>query len=80
MALFKPYKCTEDQLDSLPVVDGQLILTTDTNKIYMDDGDVRKIYTPEVPDSTNIFVSEKQPETAQDGDVWFILDKEIKGV
>ena len=69
MALFKPYKCLEAQLDQIDVVDGQVIFTTDTNKIYMDDGAERKEYTPEVPDASKIFVQKEQPETARDGDI-----------
>lgn len=36
MAKFKPYKLLESQLDSLPIQEGQFILTTDTNKLYSD--------------------------------------------
>ena len=36
MAKFKPYKILESQLDSLPIKEGQFILTTDTNKLYSD--------------------------------------------
>ena len=36
MAKFKPYKILESQLDSLPIQEGQFILTTDTNKLYSD--------------------------------------------
>lgn len=36
MALFKPYRCLESQLDQLPITDGQVIFTTDTKEIYMD--------------------------------------------
>ena len=32
----KMYKITEDQASSLDIKDGQLIFTTDTNKIYLD--------------------------------------------
>lgn len=75
MALFKPYKCTETQMKSLPVVDGQVIFTTDTNKIYMDDGGVRKAYTPEVPDSTKVFVSEDSDDPTAASGVWFVIDE-----
>lgn len=36
MAIFKPYKVENNQLSSLPVTEGQFIVTTDTKKIYLD--------------------------------------------
>ena len=36
MALFKPYKITSDKLADLPVREGQIIITTDTRKLYVD--------------------------------------------
>ena len=36
MAKFKPYKLLSSKLSSLPIVEGQLILTTDTKKLYFD--------------------------------------------
>ena len=36
MALFKPIKTTDTSLTSLAIKEGQLILTTDTNKLYFD--------------------------------------------
>lgn len=36
MALFKPYRILHSQLDSLPIVEGQLIFVIDTKKIYLD--------------------------------------------
>lgn len=36
MAIFKPYKITSDQLTTFPIVEGQLIYTTDTHKNYLD--------------------------------------------
>ena len=36
MALFKPYKILSNKLSSLPVKEGQLIITTDTGDIYVD--------------------------------------------
>lgn len=36
MAKFKPYKVLEAQLATLPIVEGQFILTTDTKKLYFD--------------------------------------------
>ena len=76
MALFKPYKCLEAQLGQIPITEGQVIFTTDTLKIYMDDADgSRKEYTPDIPDSTKVFIQNAEPETAKDGDLWFVLDK-----
>ena len=36
MALFKPYKITSSQLNSLPIIEGQLIVTTDDGALYVD--------------------------------------------
>ena len=36
MALFEPYKGLSTQLNSLPIKDGQLIVTTDTKNLYID--------------------------------------------
>ena len=36
MALFKPYKITSDKLADLSVREGQIIITTDTKKLYVD--------------------------------------------
>lgn len=41
MALFKPYKILESQLDQLPIQDGQVIYTTDSGKIFLDNGENR---------------------------------------
>ena len=54
MAKFKPYQCLEDQLSFLPIEDGQLILTTDTRKIYLDTNDTRILYG----ENTNINMEE----------------------
>lgn len=43
MALFKPFKITENQLNSLPINEGQLIFTTDTKKIFFDIDDTERI-------------------------------------
>ena len=43
MALFKPFKITENQLNSLPITAGQLIFTTDTKKIFFDIDDTERI-------------------------------------
>lgn len=44
MSVFKPIKCTSSQLSSLAIVDGQFILTTDTNEMYLDNGTKREQY------------------------------------
>lgn len=36
MALFKPYKITSDKLADLPVREGQIIVTTDTHRLFVD--------------------------------------------
>lgn len=36
MALFKPYKVTSANLNSLPIKEGQLIFVTDTQDLYID--------------------------------------------
>ena len=36
MALFKPYKITSSKLSSLPIKEGQFIIVTDTEEIYVD--------------------------------------------
>ena len=36
MALFKPYKITSDKLADLPVREGQIVVTTDTRKLFVD--------------------------------------------
>ena len=36
MALFKPYKITSDKLEDLAIQEGQIIITIDTKKLYVD--------------------------------------------
>ena len=36
MALFKPYKILSSQLNSLPIIEGQFIVTTDDGSLYVD--------------------------------------------
>lgn len=43
MAQFKPYKLTSAQLDGLAKAEGQLIITTDTKKIYLDTSATERI-------------------------------------
>ena len=43
MALFKPFNIKENQINSLPISQGQLIFTTDTKKIFFDISDAERI-------------------------------------
>ena len=43
MALFKPYKITSDKLEDLAIQEGQIIITTDTKKLYVDVSDTERI-------------------------------------
>lgn len=43
MAQFKPYKITSSQLDDLEKSEGQFIVTTDTQKIYLDEDALNRI-------------------------------------
>jgi hypothetical protein len=43
MAKFKPYKILDSQLNSLSILEGQLIFTTDTKKIYIDTSNTERI-------------------------------------
>lgn len=48
MALVKHYKALESQLSSLPIVEGQIIYTTDTKKLYIDiNSTTREEYFPQ---------------------------------
>lgn len=48
MALVKHYKVLESQLSSLPIVEGQIIYTTDTKKLYIDiNSNIREEYFPQ---------------------------------
>lgn len=49
MAKFKPYRVTSSQLNSLPIVDGQYIVVTDTNQVYVDlNNNTRKLLKEEL--------------------------------
>ena len=50
MAQFKPYKLTKANLASLPMAEGQLIITTDTKEIYLDTSASTRIKLNEQPD------------------------------
>lgn len=43
MALFKPFNIKENQINSLPISQGQLIFTTDTKRIFFDISDTERI-------------------------------------
>jgi len=43
MALFTPYKITSTQLDSLPIQEGQFIVTTDSKELYFDTASATRI-------------------------------------
>lgn len=50
MAQFKPYKLLKADLDSLPMAEGQLIITTDTKEIYLDTNASTRIKLNDQPD------------------------------
>ena len=43
MALFKPYKITSDKLEDLAIQEGQIVITTDTKKLYVDVSATKRI-------------------------------------
>lgn len=43
MALFKPYKITSDKLEDLAIQEGQIIITIDTKKLYVDVSNTERI-------------------------------------
>lgn len=58
MSVFKPIKCTSSQLSNIAVIDGQLIFTTDTNEIYLDDNGFRSNYNNSNNNDNMIFTLE----------------------
>lgn len=50
MAQFKPYKLLKADLGSLPMAEGQLIITTDTKEIYLDTNASTRIKLNDQPD------------------------------
>ena len=58
MAIFKPYKITSSQLETLPIAEGQFIVTTDTNKIYLDESASSRIELIPVPTKTSDLVND----------------------
>ncbi len=53
MALFEPYKGLSTQLNSLPIKDGQLIVTTDTKNLYIDTSSSTRIRINDDYESNN---------------------------
>lgn len=73
MALFKPYKILSSQLDSLPIAEGQLIITTDTQSIYLDNAEgVRTLVG--VAKGIDIKVSAEEPSEISEGDIWMVVE------
>ena len=69
----KMFKTTEKKANSISVQDGQLIFTTDTNKIYLDSDGKRECY---IHDNIKTYVSKEQPGAAKNGDVWLVIENE----
>ena len=76
MAKFKPYKIESSKLSTLPIVDGQLIVTTDTLDIYVDDKQQRVKLTPESAGGTTVVVSKTEPQDLPVGGLWFVEEDE----
>ena len=83
MALFKPYKILSNKLSSLPVQEGQLIITTDTGDIYVDlsNSERKQLAVTDLSDyvTSNVLASsiaaEAQEREKQDG----LLEDMIEG-
>ncbi len=73
MAQFKPYKVLSTQLSSLPIVEGQLVIVTDTQKIYLDSNAGRILISSA---DTNVVISDTEPTEQNAGDLWLILTEE----
>lgn len=58
MAKFKPYKIESSQLESLTKSEGQFIVTTDTQKVYLDETDSSRIELIPVPTKTSDLVND----------------------
>lgn len=43
MAILKPYKILSTELSSLPIVEGQFIITTDDKKVYLDNSEGERV-------------------------------------
>lgn len=83
MALFKPYKILSNKLSSLPVQEGQLIITTDTGDIYVDlsNNERKQLAVTDLSDYvplsvlTSSIAAEAQEREKQDG----LLEDMIEG-
>lgn len=73
MAQFKPYKVLSTQLSSLPIVDGQLVIVTDTQEIYLDSNAGRILISSA---DTNVVISDTEPTGQNAGDLWLILTED----
>lgn len=72
MAVFKPYKVLSSQLSSLPIKEGQFIITTDTNQIFVDlSSSIRQEYALQ---GNKTVISETEPSGINEGDIWMILE------
>lgn len=86
MALVKHYKVLESQLSSLPIVEGQIIYTTDTKKIFLDvnNSTREEMSKDELITSTElenellkrnkIVLSSTEPSDLLTGDIWGVLE------
>ena len=66
MALFKPYKITANQLNSLPIKEGQLIFLTDSKVIYLDINSTQRVkitsnLISDLTNDSNFITSETDP-------------------
>ena len=73
MAQFKPYKVLSTQLSSLPIVEGQLVIVTDTQEIYLDSKAGRILISSA---DTNVVISDTEPTGQNAGDLWLILTED----
>lgn len=58
MAKFKPYKIESSQLENLSVSEGQFIVTTDTQKVYLDEDSTNRIELSPSPTKTSQLVND----------------------
>lgn len=86
MALVKHYKVLESQLSSLPIVEGQIIYTTDTKKIFLDVNNSTReemskdelITSSELESElfkrNKVVLSSTEPSDLLTGDIWGVLE------
>jgi len=58
MAKFKPYKIESSQLENLSVSEGQFIVTTDTQKVYLDEDGTNRIELSPSPTKTSQLIND----------------------